>query len=87
MGWAIAVVLVSWPAFLDNIEAYRKLGNAVYYGTIAGLFSLAAAVLLHHKLRRFSARFEPVAVVVLVSLACFWKEPLASATIVLALSS
>ena len=83
IGWAIAVALVSWPAFLDNIEAYRKLGNPVYYGTIAGLFSLTAAVLVHHRLRRFSARFEPVAVVVLVSLACFWQEPLASATILL----
>lgn len=87
IGWAIAVALVSWPAFLDNIEAYRKLGNAVYYGTIAGLFSLAAAVLVHHKLRRFSAQFEPAAVVVLVSLACFWKEPLASATIFLLANS
>jgi len=80
-GWATAVALVAWPAFLTNLELYRKLGTPVYYGTIAGLAALAAAVVLHRGIRRWTARFEPAAFAAVVLAVCFLKEPAAAATI------
>ena len=81
-GWAAAVAAVAWPAFLTNLELYAKLGTQVYYGTIAGLAALVAAVALHRGIRGWTARFEPAVFAVAVLTVCFLKEPAAAATIV-----
>jgi hypothetical protein len=80
-GWAVAVAVVAWPAFLTNLEIYRKLGTPVYYGAIAGLAVLAATVVLHRGIRRWTARFEPAVFATLALAVCFWMEPAAAATI------
>ena len=82
-GWAAALSVVAWPAFLTNLESYRELGSLVYGATVAGLAALAAAVALHHWVRHWTARFEPAAFAAILLTACFWKEPTAAATILL----
>ena len=86
-AWAAAFAVVAWPAFLTNIEPYRELGSLVFGATIAGLVVLAAAVALHHRVRHWTARFEPAAFAVVFLTACFWKEPAAAATTLLLANS